>query len=126
MIQKLLILSNIIKIVVLLSLIIAELNCLANGIAYRFQYLLMLYFILPGIIILGIIEYFGLIKLKLGKDIIALFPFIIGLIIFILMDYEGRSNPITLSWAVVFSLVIGIILFLKSGHTIMNVGKGKI
>jgi len=123
MIQKLLILSNIIKIVVLLWLIIGELNCLVSGIAYRFQYLLMLYFILPGMIVLGIIEYFGLIKLKLGKNVIALFPFIIAFIIFILMNNEGRSNPITLSWAIVFSLVAGIILFLKSSHRIATVNK---
>ncbi len=120
MLRKLLVASNLLKVGVLLFLILAELNCLMTGIEYRFQYLLILYFILPLILILGIIEYFGLIKIGLGKKVISIFPFVIGVLIFILINQEGHFNPEGLSWMLILSFVIGVILTLKSIYEIVK------
>ena len=109
--QKLLILSSILKTVVFTGLIIGELNSLWSGSEYRFQYLLILYFILPGLGLLGVVEYFGLIKLKLQKNVLATFPFITGVIIYLLlMNFEGILNLIQLSWVMIISFALGIIL----------------
>ena len=126
MTRKLLIASNILKAIVFVGFTIAELNCLLYEIEYRFQYLLILYFILPVIVILGILEYFGLVKIKLQRDLIVIFPFLTGLtIFFILLRYEGALTPTKLSWVMIFSYVIGIVFTIIANFKIIKVTKIK-
>jgi len=114
MIKKLLIFSNIIKIITLSWLILVEVDLMRSGLEYRFHYLIILFIVLPSLFILGFIEYVGFFRLKLENNIIAFFPFLVVPIILVSILFGGNKDPIVVSGTVIFSLTIGIGLFLKS------------
>ncbi|PCJ62701.1 MAG: hypothetical protein COA58_16865 [Bacteroidetes bacterium] len=92
-------------------LMLGEIQGILNGLEYRFQYLLILYIVVPSLIIGGILEYIGFKKLMNRLSILMLFPFLIAMGLSIAMLYEGNSDSTTLSYFVISIELIAIFVF---------------
>lgn len=108
------------QIVTMAVLIIGEIQLLLSGLEYRFQYLLILFFIIPILIFGGLIEYFGFKKLMKKNSILMLFPFLVAISLLLAMSNEGKSDPITLSYFVSAIEFIALLLFSYSFLTVIR------
>lgn len=101
----------VIQILTMAILMLGEIQGILNGLEYRFQYLLILYIVVPSLIIGGILEYIGFKKLMNRLSILMLFPFLIAMGLSIAMLYEGNSDSTTLSYFVISIELIAIFVF---------------
>lgn len=101
----------VIQILTMIILMLGEIQSIINGLEYRFQYLLILYVIIPCLVIGGIIESFAFKKLMNGLSVLVIFPFIVALSLLIAVSYEGNYNFINLSYVVISIELTAILLF---------------
>ena len=109
-----------VQIVTMAVLMIGEIQLIQSGLEYRFQYLLILYIVIPVLLIGGVIEYFGFKMILKRSSILMLFPFLIAIGLFLALSYEGKSDPITLSYFVILNELIAILVF---GYSLLKVIK---
>jgi hypothetical protein len=108
------------QVVTMAVLMIGEIQLVMSGIEYRFQYLLILFFIIPILIFGGIIEYYGFKKLMKKNSILMLVPFFVAISLLVAMSSEGKSDPITLSYFVSTIEFIGLLVFSYSFLKVMR------
>lgn len=113
MIDKIIsIVSAILKGILILLLVIllgGEIQMILNGLAYRFHYAVILYLVMPALVSLGILEWFGTGKLthQIYKTIV---PFLIAFGLFVAMSDGGATDALKLSYFVGLVEFIGIVL----------------
>lgn len=104
--------SAILKGILILLLVIllgGEIQMILRGSAYRFHYYIILYVVMPTLIFLGILEWFGTGKLT-HQIYKAIVPFLIAFGLFVAMSDGGGTDDLKLSYFVSFVEFVGIIL----------------
>lgn len=112
--KKYLILSKTFQLLLLISFISVEINSLRSGLAYRYQYLLILYYIIPTLILWGLIDWYAYSKIKTTNNYIRIIPFIIVLILYIALSFEGKYSIERVSLIFIFALMFSAVLILVS------------
>lgn len=111
---------NFLKSAILIFFGIVEYQSLQSGLEYRYQYMLLLYILLPVVLFFGVIELILLKKVLKKHTLLYIFPFLTSLLVWLSIIEFGGLDQEQVSWNLIAVLGIGVFLVLIKCYRLMK------